>query len=131
MMTKRRWKILVVEDRQDDLDALAEFLRLMEYDVLMAKDGREAIPLLGQSPDLVITNLLMPCVDGFELVEHMKQRCPQIPAIMTSEGWTQERLAKAHELDVSGIFQKPIAPDDFKVIEEILPPCWCDTPDEP
>jgi CheY-like chemotaxis protein len=130
MMTKRRWKILLVEDKEDDLEALAELLRYLEYEVLTARDGREAIPLLTQFPDLVITNLLMPRVDGFELLEYMKQHCPNIPAIMTSGGFTEERMAEAKALGAVYCIHKPLGPDDWERIEELLPPCWWSTPEQ-
>ncbi|RKY50344.1 MAG: DNA-binding response regulator, partial [Candidatus Neomarinimicrobiota bacterium] len=67
---KRRKKLLVVEDDYSMRTILKEALVEAGYDVSDAKDGKDALEMLGESEyDLVITDLMMPRVDGMKLLE--------------------------------------------------------------
>lgn len=79
--------VLVVDDEADALATVALCLRAAGYDVTTARDGREAARLIdGRTFDLVITDLLMPQVDGIELLTHVKATRPGLPVIAVSGG---------------------------------------------
>ena len=100
--------ILLVEDEAISRRVLAYFLSLGGYRVMTAADGRQAVELLDRHPfDLVITDLGLPKVSGFELIKHVRVKSPQIPIIVVS--------AQLHAAEVlrgeAEFFPKPVAPD--------------------
>jgi CheY-like chemotaxis protein/anti-sigma regulatory factor (Ser/Thr protein kinase) len=86
--------ILVVDDDAVDRELVGRCLKpVQELQVRYAHDGTEALAALEQgSPDVVLTDLRMPGMDGLELVERLQAERPQVPVIlMTSQG--NERIA--------------------------------------
>jgi CheY-like chemotaxis protein len=79
--------ILVVEDDDDTRDALCLLLQGQRYDVLNARNGREAVQVLGRTrPSLIIMDLSMPVMTGWQLLEFIRDRSllPGIPVIVLS-----------------------------------------------
>ena len=79
--------ILLVDDEQDLLDLFREVLEQMDYRVIEAHDGREALSLARQTPPaLVVTDWMMPRMDGLELCHqlHADERLHDIPIIIHS-----------------------------------------------
>ncbi len=116
-------KILLVDDDYKVLRIL--WSRLQKYDdkfeVILAYDGEEAIEVLQQnSISLVITDILMPKIDGLELLAHIKKSYPEIPCfVMTAHG-TSEIKDKLSNSAVH-IFNKPFLIDDLaKAIIQVL-----------
>ena len=65
--------ILVADDNRANRDALASLLEVSGYRVLTATDGREALAIaLEERPDLVITDVLMPLMDGYQLARRLR-----------------------------------------------------------
>ena len=78
-------KLLVVHDDARSLHNVAYFLRLEEYDVDEACDGNQATLLLEQVRfDVVLTDLVMPGLNGFGLLEHIRSVAPEIPVLPMS-----------------------------------------------
>ena len=66
--------ILIVEDRPIDRQLLATILRTRGHELVEASDGKEALDALKQiSPDLVVSDILMPRLDGYEFVRRMRE----------------------------------------------------------
>jgi CheY-like chemotaxis protein len=81
-MSNRRHKILVVEDDQNLRITLTELLRLEGFIVITARDGDEGyLQALTHQPDLVITDLNMPILDGVELARLLRRQRGKISAI--------------------------------------------------
>lgn len=79
--------ILVVDDEFDMTDVLEMLLQLEGFNVLKAYDGREGLRLAEtQAPDLVLTDLMMPKMDGMELARRLQEQehTSDIPIVMTS-----------------------------------------------
>jgi CheY-like chemotaxis protein len=77
--------ILIVEDEQEYLDVLTKKLSEKHYAVLVARDGREAIEIVtrGEAIDLILLDLLMPNMDGFEFLHLMHHELKsEIPIIV-------------------------------------------------
>jgi len=73
-MIDRRYKILVVEDDQNLRITLTELLRLEGFAVVTARDGDEGyMQALAHTPDLIITDLNMPILDGVELAKLIRR----------------------------------------------------------
>jgi CheY-like chemotaxis protein len=115
--------VLIVEDEWAIADWLQVLLSEYAYNVLVAGNGREALDILHrETPDLVLTDFMMPFVDGAGLIAAMATdaRTRDIPVVvMTSllESVVRER-AKGYR----GYLRKPFREADLmKVIGEILP----------
>jgi signal transduction histidine kinase/CheY-like chemotaxis protein len=78
--------LLIVEDSEDSRDALRAVLQQLGADVLLAGDGREALAIVAKmAPDLVLCDLRMPVMDGFEFVREL-HRAPVSPPVVAISG---------------------------------------------
>ncbi|MDR3576655.1 MAG: response regulator [Anaerolineaceae bacterium] len=117
--------ILVVEDNPNVLELLEITLRFKGYPVVTAQNGQEALDKISQErPALVITDILMPKMDGYALA-HSLQKNPltvQIPVIFISATYvTQEDKQFALSLGAVRFIEKPIDTEDFLLtVAEIL-----------
>ena len=109
--------VLVVEDRAIDRKYLAKLLGSAGHTVIEAGDGAEALQLAaGAAPDLVISDILMPTIDGYELVRRM--RClPTLvstPVIFYTATYNQRQArALAAECGVREVLVKPSEPKEI------------------
>jgi CheY-like chemotaxis protein len=102
--------VLIVEDDTDLRESLADLLQDEGYRVAGAANGEEALQYLRTSPPpcIVLLDLMMPVMNGWELREHMQQDplLSSIPvAIVTGVRNTEDRIAA---LNPVGYFQKPV-----------------------
>lgn len=83
MMTRKKHSILVVDDEQNMRVALYETLIRTGYEVAVAENGRMALAILEKSPpDLVITDIKMPEMDGIAFLKELRQRGSQVPVLI-------------------------------------------------
>ena len=104
-------KILIVDDSQINRDILAEMLG-DEYRIHEAASGKECIKLLNQygtGISLVLLNIVMPEMDGFEVLDYMAEHhwIEDIPVIMISSEDSVSSIRKAYELGVSDYISRP------------------------
>ena len=107
--------VLLVEDHADSRQMYAEFLRL-QFTVVEAGDGINALELMAQTrPDVVVTDLALPRMDGFELVRRMKadERLRDVPVIALSGFSGADHEERARQAGSSLVLQKPCLPDDL------------------
>jgi len=96
------FRLLVVDDEPSIREITSAMLVEQGYEVLTAEDGQEALEVLPLFlPDLVITDLRMPRLSGFELLEIMRERFPKLPVIAVSGEFSADDLPSS------------IAPDAF------------------
>lgn len=96
-------EILVVDDDPRICDLLEAFLSDEGYETRRATDGMDALYQIGQSvPDLIVTDLMMPRLDGAGLVDRLRQSGYQIPVIVISAVH-----GNARHLAVAGFVPKP------------------------
>jgi CheY-like chemotaxis protein len=109
--------ILVVEDIPNVLELLGITLRFKGYSVLTATNGQEALEVVNkESPALVITDILMPRMDGFSMAYALRKdpRTSAIPIIFLSATYvTPEDKAFALSLGAVRFIEKPIDTEDF------------------
>src|SRR5262245_22545918 len=107
--------ILIVEDRSIDRKLLATVLKSDHHEVLEASDGGEALEIASLArPDLVVSDILMPSVDGYELVRRLRDTpaLAHIPVIFyTATYHEREARALAAQCGVTTILTKPSKPD--------------------
>jgi PAS domain S-box-containing protein len=110
-------KILIVDDMEQNLELLEALLTGQGYEVIMAKDGEEALEKAGDDPpDLIISDILMPVMDGFQLCRKWKSddRLKQIPFIFYTATYTDPKdEAFALGLGADLFLVKPMEPDLF------------------
>lgn len=118
-------KILIVDDREDNLYMLETLLEGNGFSVRKAREGSEALHLARESmPDLVISDILMPGMDGFALCSEWKKdaQLRRIPFVFYTATYTDpkdERLAV--NMGADRFILKPAEPDDFlKEINDVL-----------
>jgi len=81
----RKKQVLLVDDNKAVLDVLSRMVALLGYDVTVARNGLEGGTLfITGSYDLVITDLQMPLMNGWELSRLVKERCPKTPVIVVT-----------------------------------------------
>jgi CheY-like chemotaxis protein len=124
-MTNPRGPLLVVEDIPNVLELLEVTLRFQGYEVVSARNGQEALEILENvSPALIITDILMPKLDGFALVQELRSnpKTMNIPVIFLSATYvTPEDRDFAMSLGASRFIEKPIDTEDFLLtIAELL-----------
>lgn len=124
-MANKRGPLLVVEDIPNVLELLEVTLRFQGYEVLSAKNGQEALDILEkETPALIITDILMPKLDGFALVQQLRNdpKTQGIPVIFLSATYvTPEDRKFAMSLGASRFIEKPIDTEDFLLtIAELL-----------
>jgi len=117
--------ILIVEDTPNVLELLEVALRFKGYPVVSARDGQEAMERVAEErPALVITDILMPKMDGYTLAHNLRKnpRTAQIPIIFISATYiTPEDKNFALNLGAMRFIEKPIDTEDFLLtVAEIL-----------
>jgi len=113
-------QILVVDDNLGTLTVLADALRAAGYMAVTTPDPREALALLAMERfDLVITDVVMPHLDGFRLLEKSKERNPGADVLLISAFVTDEIVKEALERGAAAVLPKPfeIGPFTAKVRE--------------
>ena len=107
-------RILVIEDNADLRDYLRQALKLEGYDVLSARNGKEALGLVdGQALDAVVTDLFMPEMDGIETIAALRRKMPGVRFIAISGRPGVDYLAVARELGVAHTLRKPFEIDEL------------------
>lgn len=111
-------KILVVDDQRIMLNLLCGILEEQNYKVLTAQDSSEAIKILNtQSIDLIILDVVMPGIDGFELCKRIKNisEWKNIPVIFVSTLTDSGDIVKGLEIGGADYILKPIRHEEFVV----------------
>jgi CheY-like chemotaxis protein len=94
-------KVLLIEDEQLMIDLLERKLKADGYDVSVAKDGEEGLEKMGEiSPDIVLLDIVMPKMGGFEVMEGMAkdEKLKKIPVIVISNSGQPVELDRAKRL---------------------------------
>lgn len=106
--------ILLVENDPASADSVKALLELHGYRVQVAKDGGQAHSAFRmRRPDFVITALILPGENGFELIERMKRSDETVPVLVLSAISMDEARALAERLGADGYLSKPAVPDDL------------------
>ncbi len=110
-------KILLIDDETSILESLKIFLSTMNYEVVTASNGVEGIQYVNNKrPDLVITDLKMPELDGLEVLEEIKKIDNNIPCIIMTAYEDVDSTIKAMQLGAYDYIEKPIDTPRFKAL---------------
>ncbi|KJU84679.1 response regulator receiver modulated diguanylate cyclase, partial [Candidatus Magnetobacterium bavaricum] len=110
--------LLCVEDDKDINRLLSAFLRKRIKTVISAFDGQEGLDIFKeQNPDIVVTDIRMPNMDGIQMAQHIKEIRQDIKIIVTTAFNDEEFFIKAIDADIDSFIKKPI--DPHKLVETI------------
>jgi len=113
-------KILVVDDEPELLKSIERILGRENMEVTTAKCAEEALLGLQQSlsPDLVISDLMMPGIGGIELLKMMQRKMPEVPVILITAHATLETAIEAIRAGAYDYLPKPFGPDQLMITVE-------------
>lgn len=110
-MSDQKYKILIAEDDRDIIDLVRLYLEKEGYTVISAEDGLVAMDLLtDESPDLVICDIMMPGMDGHELIRRTREAGSNIPIIILSAKDRDEDKIKGLDIGADDYMTKPFNP---------------------
>lgn len=117
-------KILVVDDDPYILMSLEFLMRKNGYDVMVARNGTEALELVEkQVPHLVLLDIMMPDVDGYEICRHIKKstKLKSTKVVFMSAKSKESDIQKSYDLGASLYITKPFSTRDLlKKVQELL-----------
>ncbi|MBK7230405.1 MAG: response regulator transcription factor [Ignavibacteriales bacterium] len=105
-------KILLVDDEKDIVEFLKYNLELENFEVIVGSNGEEALLKLNENPDLIILDIMMPKLDGFETCKQIREqkKFENTPVIFLTAKSGESNEIKGLELGASDYIQKPISP---------------------
>ena len=116
----KRFTILLVDDEERILNFLKTKLKLLGYEVILAANGIEALEQIqGQEPDLVVLDVVMPKMDGFQTLKELRS-FSSVPVIMLSARGDDSDRIKGLGLGADDYLPKPFNPDELVARIEAL-----------
>ena len=109
-------RILVIDDDAGIRESLCEVLEDAGYEVVSAADGRQALGMMNPRPDVMLVDLMMPELDGWELLDELARTAPlaDIPVCVLSA------IASHAPPNAKAVLQKPVNLDDLLATVERL-----------
>jgi len=107
-------EILVIDDIEEARNTICKILKRSGYDVIEAHNGKEGLEALEQHhPDLILTDIIMPEMEGLEAIQKIKKLKPNIPIIAFTGSSDSPYLQVALKLGaVTGLY-KPFSPKEL------------------
>lgn len=109
-------KILIIEDTAVLAESIADCLYMEGFDVRICRNGYYALNSLKEfTPNLIITDLLMPQMDGLTFIRHFRKQNTEtsIPIIVLTADTNQENIQKAMDAGANLFFHKPFEYDNL------------------
>ena len=111
-------RILVIDDDAGIRESLRDVLEDAGYEVVVAGDGRQALGMMSPRPDVMLVDLMMPELDGWELLDELARTAPlaDIPVCVLSA------IASHAPPNAKAVLQKPVNLDDLlATVERLIP----------
>jgi|SRR3569833_21660 len=114
--------ILLIEDNQVIRESAAELLALDGYDVIEAASGESALPMIQtQNPDLIICDIVMSGMDGYDVYKYLKSIHNTVPFIFSTAKAEKRDREKAMDMGVKYYLAKPFDEEELlRCIEDCL-----------
>src|SRR5436305_14868655 len=115
--TGERDVVLAVDDNEQNLQLLEEYLWQWGYEVVVARDGREALALYPQTnPSIIVLDVMMPNMDGYEACARIKGEAAgrMLPILMLTALTDTDDKIKALECGADDFLNKPINKDELR-----------------
>lgn len=112
-------KILIIDDSRFTRVNLSNFLKQYDYEIVEAENGVSGLKAIQEhKPDCIISDLLMPEMDGYSFLEHLKKEDISIPVIIITADIQETTKKKIMQSGAVGIINKPPKyPDLLNLIE--------------
>ncbi|MEJ2419843.1 MAG: response regulator, partial [Exilibacterium sp.] len=108
-MVKANRKLLIIDDDTIVRQNIVAYLEDSGFDVYQASDGRCGLALFRRDPpDLVLSDLRMPGVDGLQVLKEVHEQSPEIPVIVISGAGVMSDVVEALRLGASDYLIKPV-----------------------
>jgi DNA-binding response OmpR family regulator len=105
-------KVLIAEDDRDFGNILTQYVTISGFEVILARDGKEAWELYSQDrPDICVLDVMMPEMDGFTLAEKIKQANPEMPFIFLTAKSLKEDIVRGLKIGADDYITKPFDPE--------------------
>lgn len=102
-------KILVIDDEKPTLKMFKLFLHVYGFDIVTAESGEEGLEVFDREhPDIVLTDIKMPGMDGIQVLQEIKKRAPATEVIVITGHGDMELAIQALNLDAADFINKPI-----------------------
>ena len=109
-------RVLIAEDDELMLMTLEMRLKKDGHDVIITRDGREALLKIAEcNPDLVISDIMMPYSSGLEIVGALRSRENYIPIIILSGMGQEDVVLEAFQLGADDFITKPFSPNELSI----------------
>lgn len=107
--------ILICEDEEIMLTALAFRMRRQGFEVITAEDGREAMQKIEEHhPDIIVTDIMMPHLSGIQLLETMRgEKNSEVPIIIISALEREETILETFRKGANDFIAKPFKPNEL------------------
>jgi CheY-like chemotaxis protein len=110
---------LVVDDQADNRRILSKILSKNGFDVVEGGDGVDAVRLASERhPDLILLDVRMPRMSGFEALEEIREADPDVPVVIVSAVDTPEASEEALRLGAVNFIRKPFDPEEIRFVVE-------------
>jgi len=110
----KQFSVMHVEDDTSVRESLMRFLKRRFDSIFSAKDGAEGLELyIENKPDIVITDIQMPVMDGIEMSRRIKELNPDALVIITTAFNEKPYIQKTEELGITDYLKKPVVKDDL------------------
>jgi len=108
-------KVLIVDDEPDTLELVKLVLESGGFETLLAASGTQALEQIERTrPDLVLLDIMMPDMDGWDVFRKIKEKDPKIPiAILTAKAQNIDRLLGLHVLKADDYITKPFGKNEL------------------
>lgn len=108
-------KVLVVDDEPDTLELVKLVLESGDFEAVLANNGKEALDQIAAlRPDLVLLDIMMPDMDGWDVFRKIKEKDPGIPiAILTAKAQNIDKLLGLHVLKADDYITKPFGKNEL------------------
>ena len=117
--------ILAVDDSRTMRDMVSHTLKTAGFNVVTAEDGNEAVQFLSTNPvDLIITDLNMPNLDGFGVIEHVRASTQHkfLPILMLTTESDPQKKERGKAMGATGWIVKPFNPEKLvQVVNKVCP----------
>jgi two-component system, NtrC family, response regulator HydG len=112
-----RGRVLVADDEASARDSLARLLRSEGFEVDLAEDGEKALACLQDtSPDVLVTDLHMPGLDGLQLLERAREASPELIVVLVTAFADVDTAVRAMQNGAEHYLTKPVQFDELLVI---------------
>jgi len=122
---KTKYRILLVEDDQNLGTVLQDYLEMLEYEVIICRDGIEGLERFHQEEfDLCLLDIMMPRKDGFSLAEEIRSGDERIPIIFLTAKSLKEDRIKGFRLGCDDYITKPFSTEELSLrVKAVLKRC--------